>query len=367
MEEILPFIVMTVIAGIILSLMKQRKVLLHEERVQRWTGVAGELGLELLDQGYMSSLEMSGFIDGVGVKVRTEKRRSDGSSYTVTVVRTRPNRPMPAGLQIHPEMWGDDLMKKLGVRDIPLASRRHDDALMVKGSDVRAVQGLLDRPEALPALDLLADGEGHLVFSKGLFVDERSGDGGENLVETVRGVVRATRALDHAAAGPWQDAARELGLRYSEPELTAHLEGTLSGLEVRVQAEPTPSTTRFRVRLRGGLPHGVRLRAGKGAVQLGDPILDGRLIIEPVDLGGDAPVPPDAIAWLKARLQDPAHDLRGCLMDVLQGLEGAAVEDGDVTLEHAGRAGPELVDVIRRLTALGVALSDGGGTSSGGR
>jgi hypothetical protein len=111
----------------------------------------------------------------------------------------------------------------------------------------------------------------------------------------------------------------------------------------------------------------VRLRAGKGSVHLGDPILDGRLIIEPVDLAGDAPVPPDAIAWLKARLQDPAHDLRGCLMDVLQGLEGAAVEDGDVTLEHAGQAGPEVVDVIRRLTALGVALSDCDGTSGGGR
>jgi hypothetical protein len=91
---------------------------------------------------------------------------------------------------------------------------------------------------------------------------------------------------------------------------------------------------------------------------VGDPILDGRLSIEPVDLDSDTPVPPDAIAWVKARLQDPGHDLRGCLMDVLQRLESAAIEYGDVTLDQAGRAGPGLVDVVRCLTALGVALSD---------
>ena len=254
------------------------------------------------------------------------------------------------------------------MQDIPLASRRHDDALMVKGSDVHAVQGLLDRPEALPALDRVADGGGRLVFSKGLFVHELSAFSeldAEKLADTVRDLVEAALALDHSAAGPWQDAAQELGLRYLEPDRTARLEGTLSGLEDRVEEEPTPSTTRFRVRLRGGLPHGVRLRAGKGSIQFGDPILDGR--IELSSSSARSSEREAGLRFLQARLQDPAHDLRGCLMDVLQGLEGTAVEDGDVTLEHAGRAGPELVDVIRRLTALGVALSDTGGTSGGGR
>ena len=60
----------------------------------------------------MSALEMSGFIDGVGVKVRTEKRGDGQSSHTITVVRTRPKRPMPADLQIRPEVLGDDLMKQ---------------------------------------------------------------------------------------------------------------------------------------------------------------------------------------------------------------------------------------------------------------
>ena len=45
-------------------------------------------------------------------------------------------------------------------------------------------------------------------------------------------------------------------------------------------------------------------------------------------------------------------------MDVLQGLEGSAVEDGEVTVVQPGLAGADLEDVLQRLVALGVALSD---------
>lgn len=363
MEQLLFSIAIVVIGGIVIAF----KASMQKDSARYWSRVAREFGLRLVNGGLMGGLEMSGAVDGIGVTIQTEMRGGSNSRQTVTVVRARPNRQMPADLQIGPEGYGGGIMKMLGAQDIPLESRRHDEALMVKGRETRAVQGLLDRPEARPALDLLKDEGDRLVFDEGLFVHELSGDGGKRLADTIRGVVRAARALDRAAAGPWEDAARELGLRYEEPDLTAYLEGTLSGLEVRVHTQLTPSRTRFRVHLKGGLPHGVRLRAGKGVIQLGDPILDGRLIIEPVDLVDDAPASADPIDWLKARLQDPEHDLRGCLMDVLQGLEGAAVEDGDVILQHDGRAGPELVDVIRRLTALGVALSDGGETSGGGR
>jgi len=363
MEQLLFSIAIVVIGGIVIAL----KASMKNDSARYWSRVAREFGLRLVNGGLMGGLEMSGTVEGIGVTAETETRGGSNGQRTVTVVRARPNRQMPADLKIGAEGYGDAIMKMLGGQDIPLKRRRYDEALMVKGRDTRAVQGLLDRPEARPALDLLKGAGDRLVFDEGMFVHELSGYGGKRLADTIRGVVRAARALDRATAGPWEDAARELGLRYEEPDLTAYLEGTLSGLEVRVHTQLTPSKTRFRIRLQGGLPHGVRLRAGKSAIQLGDPILDGRLIIEPVDLAGDEPVPPDAIAWLKARLQDPGHDLRGCLMDVLQGLDGAAVEDGDVMREHAGRAGPELVDVIRRLTALGVALSDGGETSGGRR
>ena len=250
------------------------------------------------------------------------------------------------------------------MQDIPLASRRHDDALMVKG-DVHAVQGLLDRPEALGALDRVADGGGRLVFSKGLFTFMNSAFSGlgrrEASADTVRDLVEASSPSTIPQC-PWQDAAQELGLRYLEPDRTARLEGTLSGLEVRIKAEPTPSTTRFRVRLRGGLPHGVRLRAGKGSIQFETRSwMAGSRSPPPVP---GRPSGRRVCASSRPRYRPRARPSR--LPDGrAAGMEGAAVEDGNVTLEHAGRAGPELVDVIRRPTALEVALSDSEETSGG--
>ena len=52
-------------------------------------------------------------------------------------------------------------------------------------------------------------------------------------------------------------------------------------------------------------------------------------------------------------------------MDVSWGLAGAVVDDEEVILEQAG--GADLAHIARRVAALGVALSDGDGTSARGR
>ena len=361
MDEILHSIVVVVIVAIIVLV----NVALKKNSARYWSRVARHFGLRLVDGGFLGGLTMSGTIEGIDVSVETETRGGSRSKRTVTVVRARPNRPMPANMHLSTEGYGDGVMKMLGAQDIPLASRRHDEALLVKGKKAGAVQGLLNHPEARPALDLLKDERGRLVFEDGAFSHELHGDGGRRLAVTIQSVVGAALALDRAAAGPWKDAAVELGLRYGERNSAPFIEGTLSGLKVEAYARWLPSKYSFCVSLRGGLPHGVRLRAGAGGPLLGDPILDGRLMIESVDTDRDTPPPLEAIAWLKARLQDPRHDLHGCLMDVMQGLEGAVVENGEVTLEQAG--GVEPVDVIQRLTALGVALSDGDGMPAGAR
>ena len=51
MEDILSFIVMSVILGISFSLMIAWKVSSHKKRVQCWSVVAGELGLGFVDKG----------------------------------------------------------------------------------------------------------------------------------------------------------------------------------------------------------------------------------------------------------------------------------------------------------------------------
>lgn len=365
MDEMLqPIVAVIIVAVVVLA-----KVSLKKSSVRYWSRVARHFGLRLVDGGFLGGLAMSGTIEGIDVSVETETRGGSRSKQTVTVVRARPNRPMPVNMHLSTEGYGDGIMKMLGAQDISLASRGHDEALLVKGKNAIAVQGLLNHSEARPALDLLKDARGRLVFENGAFSHELHGDGGRRLAVTIQSVVGAALALDRAAAGPWKDAAGELGLRYGERNSAPFIEGALSGLKVQANARWLPFKYSFCISLRGGLPHGVRLRAGAGGAPLGDPILDGRLMVESVDNDRGTPVPPEAIAWLKARLQDPRHDLHGCLMDVMHGLEGAVVENGVITFEHAGGAEP--VDVIQRLTALGVALSDvdvnGDGTPAGGR
>lgn len=335
----------------------------RSDGAEHWADVAQELGLHLDTAGLLSSLRMAGTVAGVAVDVQTQSQEDNRAVHTV--VRATPSLPLPDGLEVVGGQEGAGLVGRLlGGQDLPLVDPHHDAALRVQGRDARAVQGLLNHPAARPALALLLEHSDRLVVERGTCTWRLPGYGQNGLADAIETAVEAAQALDRAALAPWEEAAERLGLRLQRDDATegvtdrlASLRGTLDGLRVRVDSHDSPPSTRFCVRLQSRFPQGVRLRGGKGRVTFSDPILDGRLILEPADLSG-LEVSPAAVAWLKERLQDPSHDLRGCLMDVLQGLEGSAVEDGEVTVVQPGLAGADLEDVLQRLVALGVALSD---------
>lgn len=114
-------------------------------------------------------------------------------------------------------------------------------------------------------------------------------------------------------------------------------------------------TLRIRIELVGGLPAGITLEAGSGGSTLGDPILDGRLELS--SSSARSSQREAGLRFLRARLQDPRHDLRGCLMDVLVGLPRTRVHDGAVEIEFRHEGHP-LPDLLERLGALAAALSD---------
>ena len=132
------------------------------------------------------------------------------------------------------------------------------------------------------------------------------------------------------------------------------------GLPVRIEyrsdaRDSRPRTIHIRVELIGGLSADTTLRAGSGGPTLGDPILDGRIALSSSRYRPTRRE--SSLRFLQDRLQDPRHDLRGCLMDVLVGLPDTRVHDGGVEIEfvHDRRPLPELLE---RLAALAEALSD---------
>ena len=133
------------------------------------------------------------------------------------------------------------------------------------------------------------------------------------------------------------------------------------GLPVRVDfwrnatTDGFAETLRIRIELVGGLPAGTTLEAGSGGSTLGDPILDGR--IERSSSSARSSEREAGLRFLHARLEDPRHDLRGCLLDVLVGLPRSRVHDGGVEIEFQHDAHP-LSELLERLGALAAALSD---------
>ena len=95
------------------------------------------------------------------------------------------------------------------------------------------------------------------------------------------------------------------------------------GPPVRVTAtgRGEEAETRVQIDLGGALPDGVRLVGDGSGVALGDAILDGHVSVA-------GPHADSVAARLRAALDAPGLDLRGCLLDVLQGLPAVAVADG---------------------------------------
>lgn len=334
----------------------------HEQRRvrNRWRDTATTLGLQFDEGGLTRNMSMSGHLDGIAVKVKLIQRSVGDSSEEYTAVEARPNVPPPSGLRFHHEGLAAWFAKALGGQDIPLAEPLADEKLRVQGDDPEAVKAILDHPAAASALRAVVQSENknHTQFNDGTLTLEVLGKDAGKIGAMVRDAVDAVGGLDTAARAPWRALAEERGLLHEETRTSGALDGTLRGLPVlvRVRYSDHHARTSVRVTLDGGLPGHVRIRAGEGGVPIGDPILDGRVIVESRTTARDGPHDA-AVAWLRERLADEEHDLRGCLMDVLQGLPDALIEDGVVQASLPGRLGPELAETLDRLVDLGKALS----------
>lgn len=332
----------------------------HDARGLRrhWRKTATRLGFTFDRGSLLKNMSMQGSLDGIAVGVTLIQRGAGDTSVTYTAVEARPTVPLPAGLHIRHENLGTWFAKVLGGQDIPLADPRADEALRVRGDDPTAVQALLDHPAAEPTLHAIAQStsEAYTRVEDGKVIFEVLGRGIDQIETLVRAAVDAVHGLDASAREPWRMLATERGLRHEETRKFATLDGTLRGLPVLIRARYSDeqAKTTFRVSLEGGPPRHVRIRVGTDGERIGDPILDGRIVVESTGKGSSEA----AIGWFRDRLADEGRDLRGCLMDVLQGLPGAVVNSGAIHASLPGRPGPELADTVDRLIDLGVALSN---------
>lgn len=331
---------------VVRDLVKAKEV--KERRRRHWREAATRLGFAF------EKRSMRGSVDEIAVEVRYAPRGDP--SIDCTEVEAKPAVPLPAGLYVRQKRFGVRLATP--GRHIPIADKK----LWVCGDDPTAVEDFLAHPGAETALQAIARSNNKAwtsVRDGKLIVERFSADFGE--IETlVQAAVDAAQGLDRAARAPWKALAVERGLLHEETGSSATLDGRLRGLPVLVRARhggPQPQTS-IRVELEGELPRPVRIRAGTDGERIGDPILDGRVVVEGTAGPGDE-ARAAAVAWLRARLSDDNHDLRGCLMDVLHGLPGAVIEGGAVHASLPGRPGRQLAETLDRLLDLGVALSDG--------
>lgn len=324
-----------------------------------WAAVAGRLGLSLKAGSLVKQTGLRGTIDGVELLVHSITRGGGKHTKIVTVVEARPAVPLPEGLRLDREGLGAKLLAKLGSQDIPLAHETLDGRVRVRGERPGAVQAVLDHPRATAALEAVADGSERTRLEDGRLILEKTGFLSTGLDTLIEAALAGARGLDDAVRAPWGAAADSWGLRHVETAEDATLEGEASGLPVRVHAawRGEPVRTRISAGLVGGLPGGVRIVPGGDGPRLGDPVLDGRVVVEWVEGGGPEALDA-ALDWMRGRLAESGPDLRGCLLDVLHGIPGARIEDGVVSVELEGRVGPELEHLLERLIALARALSD---------
>lgn len=348
----------TVVGGIVGSAVIQTRGVR-----EHWRKTATALGLAFDKGGFTETMTMRGRLDGIAINVGVVHRSVGETRVAYTVVAATPNVPLPEGLHVHHEGLGSRLAKMLGGQDIPLADPLANMRLRVRGASPESVKAILDHPAAIPALRALlhTKREHYSRIEAGTVILEVVGHAVGGLETLIHDAARAARDLDSAAHAPWDAFAAARGLRQTrDDERSAALDGRIRGLDVlvRLRAADGLARTSFRVSLDGGLPdHNLRIRAGSDGPRLGDPILDGRIVIESTRSAGSSNRDA-AVEWIRARLEDDRHDLRGCLLDVLQGLPDAVVEDGTVKASLPRFTGAELAETLDRLLDLGVALSD---------
>lgn len=348
----------TVVGGIISSAVVQTRGVRNH-----WRKTAAALGLDFDKGGFTETMGMRGRLDDIAVDVGVVYRSIGETRVAYTTVAARPNVPLPEGLNVHHEGLGSRLAKMLGGQDIPLADPLADMRLRVRGASSESVKAILDHPAAVPALRALlhTKREHYSRIEDDTVILEVVGHAVGGLETLIHDAAQAARNLDTAAHAPWEELAAARGLQQiREDGRSAALDGRIRGLDVliRLRYGEGRARTSFRVSLDGGLPDpNVRIRAGSDGPRIGDPILDGRIVIESTRSASsrtrDAVVP-----WILGRLNDERHDLRGCLLDVLQGLPDAVVEHGVIKASLPRFSGPELAETLDRLLDLGVALSD---------
>lgn len=223
----------------------------------------------------------------------------------------------------------------------------------VQGALPTAIQAVLNHEQGRAGLGALLYGNGNTKLDQDTVSIEITGQATDKLDGAIRAAIAGALCLAAAAQDPWRQVAQRYGLNHEERGLDASLSGLMAGVPVSVRASGALAEARtvLRVEVVGGLPPGVVLESGDGGGRLDDPILDGRIAV--TGPGADA-----ALAFLRGRLQDPGHDLRGCLMDVLQGMPGAQVRDGAVHMSVDRRFGEALPGLLERMVALAAALSD---------
>jgi len=176
----------------------------------------------------------------------------------------------------------------------------------------------------------------------------------------------STRDRDQELLARFSGALLELpGITRVAPDGDALVAtGSIDGLRVTLRCRSTglPYPLLVRVEPSGtGMPGLLILPVGPGPARpqarpIGDLILDGRVTVE-----AQSPSSGDrarALSHLRACLDDPRDDLRGLLLDVLQGLDHAEVRNNGVELRTGTDADSlaEVADALPRLAALARAL-----------
>jgi hypothetical protein len=320
---------------------------------EAWIRTAAEHGLEFKPGGFLKGMKLRGQVQGVGLQVRTISRSAGQVQVTYTVVEAKVPVALPIALTVTREGPGARLVKAFGGQDIDLQDAALDARLRVQGARPAAIQALLNHEQGRTGLVALLHGNGNTKLAQDTVTIEITGLATDKLDGAIRAAISSARCLSVAAQAPWRQLAERHGLAHREQGLQATLSGRMAGVPVAVRASGAlaEAHTEIWAEVVGGLPPGVVLEAGDGGGRFGDPILDGRIAV--TGPGADA-----ALAYLRERVQDPRSELRGCLMDVLQGIPGAQIRDGAVHVSVAGRLGEGLPGLLERVAVLAAALSD---------
>lgn len=318
-----------------------------------WQQLAHRLGLSFRSTTFNRFCSMHGTLDGMAIRVFVEVRNK--TPHTVVEVQVHP--PLSARLRVERTGLGGRLIEAIGGQDIALADPELDHQLWVHGNDDARIQELLNHSSARPALHLIANDPHRSLIKDGRLILEEVGHSDEALMARIEDARIAARALRDAMLAPWTRAAEEHGLTLDQRPSETSLTGTIEGLSVQVRTRDGDNhpVTQFRVALHDALPAGSRIRAGSDGPTLGDPILDGRIIVEGIP--GKSSSHRSLLRWLQGRLHGGDSLLRELLLDVLLGLPDAIVESHAITLTLPGRPGPELGATLLRLVALGAAFS----------